>query len=514
MMRRATWTRLAAGGLVCGCLGWLLYVPYAPRRLLSVIPPGAAAVTSHYDLAGRWDDLAANPLGRRLLERLGGEGGSARDLSRMLPWVGTKDLLLANVPGDGGEPFWVLSAWIGARSHAARWWLRLRGDPRVERVDRRWWRTVTPLADGRRVYFALEEGILIGCLASGEDALAGLINGFHRRRPSLRDAWDERDIEWLLDPAREDRFWIQAGYRDGVPPDALRGELSGVSPTAARLVLLSDTPIPQGGPVPGPWQELHRLHGAAARAVLAGTGQSLRALSAWLAPGTAGRLADALCRRAGPRAAALILVGGEYGGRLNGLRVPALAFCIDISDQAQPVAWMQELLKHIRRALDIHLVLTPSGEGGAPLYTVDPAAAGRYAQLDPSERAAVALVGPWLVVSSSRQSLDRLLERQAWTPDGNGLAAAEWVHTGEHEGDILLSGWSDLRRTGKSVGNLLAVRNLVSMQSGTFSREEMMERIEQTKSWIRCVQELESARLQALRRENGAEFRLQVGKEP
>jgi hypothetical protein len=517
-------TRVVAVVFAAGCMWWLCHVPYEPRRLLRVIPPGATVVTSHYNLAGRWEALTANPLGQPLREMLQNLAGTHAE--RALRWLASRDVVAAYAPSaiDSGEPLWVFAAWMGARSHAVHWWLRLRGDVRLQAEEgRQWWRATSPLSDGRHAYLLFREGTLVVCIAGDSRDLAALEARMFRQRDSLLSYADAEDIDWLLEPERRDRFWVRSRWSNRHPLnlERVRADLKEVTGRNLRARIrvgnFRTTKSPDRDGIAGDvlqtsaWKIPAAMHGSAARTVLQGPGSSLRNLLDVFLPRRHQRFLGELLASARHRAVMIVVAGGEYGGRLKGIRVPALNVCVELGEGEDSEHFARNYLQVLNHAYRTDFVLTPRETGQDAVYAIDSRRDDDYAGRPPSERAAVAVVGHWMIFSTSRLALDAVLERRDWARGPAGDARAVWFGPDPVGNEIHARGWSDLGRTGKSVRNLLALSSMMEMQSGSASRAEVLKGTAQFRDWIECVQALRSARLEVMVSDRWMECRLELG---
>lgn len=491
--RRAVW--IAAGLFTALCVGWLCYVPYLPDRVLAPIPAQASWVSLHRDPAERWDQVASNPVVANLLRGAGMDTPLPEELSARLFRLAGREVAVAylpHLPPDGGSG-WVVVSWIGARSHWLRWGLTLRPpdelEPRVWNASRPYWTVRHRGATGQRPQFsfALEEGLLIGCFSARPESMAMLLACFDGTAGSWLSLGDAHTAP-LLRSASPDR----AMFRSSTGP-MNRLEIQNLSETRISLRMVW-AGVPAGLAAAAgaePDAMAARWFGDLPAGVAA---VSAPALYAWAgAAGGAGLAEAASSLLSDPGMGTSVvaaLFGGEFSGRLHGLRVPSATASIVIGDEVAAQRAAAVMLIRAGEALGIPLVPEPVPIDGVRVFGVGAPGHPGYGDLPPEERAAYAVVDGCLLVSSHLEPLMRLLQRRHWNPPPTSPIPPEGLWTTLHP--LAPASFScRLRETGQSLRNGLAVMRLNRLLHGG---DAGLEPMDMARNAIVGLQELGMAR--------------------
>lgn len=471
--RRLTW--VLGAGFALLCLWWAAYVPYRPERLLLPIPARADLVTRHRDLGDRLDRVVRHPIIEGLLQSI--HDGLPDTLTRdpdvrdaIVRFFG-KDVVVAHVPGAAldEDDMWVFVSWIGGWSHWLPWFI-LHAD--ADRFERHAWAggrmswtlpagTLGLSDDDMGITFAVDEGIVFGCVSRTREPMQDLFACYDGAVASVRGTQGGRASDWLNRDDVDDRGWFKRGH-------GRRAE----APVLVRVEDLDD-----GG------MELRlRVSDSGLEAPLASVSEDVG-----IAPELAGDLASAVFRlRSGPetvpslgvpiRGLILLLVGGEYGGRLHGLRIPAVVGMIPTGGESAALAWVRAALDHLNVRFDLGLYSVPSSDRDR-VYAVRSTAETVYSALPEDEQVAWTVEGDWLVFSTSRLTLESLLQRRSWamgTRHAAGLSDPwRWLADDPH----VAAGWIDVPRAGKAVRNVLAVVQLQALQTSDRTLGAKLQRV-------------------------------------
>jgi hypothetical protein len=268
-----------------------------------------------------------------------------------------------------------------------------------------------------------------------------------------------------ISPTRIAMRWTRAGGRGGAVGD------TAAAPDAAAFRWFGDLPV----------------------AVAAVSAPALRTVA--VARGSDWADAARLCIDvAGATAATVALFGGEYSGRLHGLRVPAVAVAFAVRDEAAAARAAEGILIRAGAAVGIPFLPEPGWIDETRVIGVSAPAHVGYGELPAEERAAYAIVDGWLVVSSHRGNLAQLLRRREWASGadrpGANQGSADGLWGGLHP-TAPASMSCRLPEAGQAVRNALAVYRLSRMSQGG---GDAPERWEAVRDVIAAFQELESAR--------------------
>ena len=466
MTHRILWTSLPQVGLIAGCVWWLCFVPFRPERMLLPIPEDAVAVTAHAHLADRWPMLSTNPVTRGIL--LGFLAAGADDhpvlssneaLQKSLRRLVPTDVVAAYVPGmDGVERgTWIFTSWLGGKGLWFRWAMTLaRG--KVERYGlsggRTYWvmNTDTKPSNGLPLQFsfAFEEGLVVGCLSENPHSIRVALACHDRNHPSILSI-EPRLIDWIMDAESEDRGWVCGGSKlPAVFP--VRYELTELTDDRLSAIAHSSILLPSKCS-PGKRARQPPIVEGLSNATLGITRDFLDVLFEGESGGGWSQGLRSFLEEVGANGAVIALLSGEYGGRIHSLRIPALVACIPCEGPAGVTAALRRVFRHLSVEYDISLMVTPSTDRDDPsVHSVTTARPSRYGDLAEEERAAYTVVDGWLIASSCRTTLIRLLDRREW-------AAKISKERDEEISPFWLE--FDLASGGKSIRNALAAYSLL-----------------------------------------------------
>jgi hypothetical protein len=173
---------------------------------------------------------------------------------------------------------------------------------------------------------------------------------------------------------------------------------------------------------------------------------------------------------------AAFVFGGKRSGRLMGLRVPALIVAARAAGdgEADLSSRASEALDGFNRGGGGGWIPVTQSVGGRDIVIVESTRAGFYAALAPGERAALARLDDWVVLSSSVDVLREVLEPE---PDAGGQGGepsahlARWWREFCTETDTAVHAslrlYADVPAAAKGLRNLLAVTSMALAVGGT-----------------------------------------------
>ncbi|HEY8240611.1 MAG TPA: hypothetical protein VIH35_04150, partial [Kiritimatiellia bacterium] len=449
MKRGIFWLLLVSS--LAACILWLFVVPYHPDRLYKAIPAQATVVSAHANLAGRWDDLRANPVTASFLATLGVETGEVETLSAgaaFRGWLGklaSDELVVAYVPnlGPAQQPAWIVASWIGGRSQRLRWMLSTQKSLKPETFHRYPMWTFKPAGWKRaeRVRFTLAEGMAIACISRDPGAVYEVLACLDGANPSLH-----RRDELMLSPANRgaaDRGWVRTSH-DGVY--ALERVAYAFDVLDARNIKGSVS-IPYSLPAaaaPGAdVAELGKVWGSRPLAwILADKAIVMSWLGAyWRHPWATGTIGLIAKDAQGPLA--LGLFGDPFSGRWKGLKLPTLMAGGSVVDGATAVADVREKLDTLNARYKWGLVPRELDVGSRKVCAIVSTDAGLYSFLAPNEQVGYTAGTNWLLFASNVEGLSNLLV----AADAEQGASAPSKMTA----DAPVSGWVNLAEGGKAL---------------------------------------------------------------
>lgn len=508
--RPAVWASAAVFVVACGA--WLFFVPYRPGRILAPIPAGSEWVSLHRDPAARLDQVLANPVVTNLLH---GMGVGVADLGSLPPLAGrlaNREIAVAYIPHMpmDGQPGWAAVSWVGAWSHWLRWALTIRTPPGMEQKEwgrARWYWTRPVTVGGRRLHmsFTMEEGMVIGCLGGQPESLGSLLACFDGTTPS----WGSLGVSYttfLLTDAAPDRAVRRSAFLP-VQQIAL-DELSG---RAVRARLVADA----GGGVDGAEAVAQGTVAIdwfgdlpAGVAVASADGAQMLARMGW---GDAwSETVRLLTQATGASTVTMALFGGEFSGRLHGVRVPALAAAWPVRDGPTAIRVAEAALTRVGAATGMALLSEPVDSMPEAVFSVSVPPPSEYGMLDSGERAAYAVVDGWMVASSHLDSLTRILRRRRWNPadQAAGSAGALW---GGLQPDASVTVACDLFAAGDTIRNGLAVYRLSKMMEGSAGSDGALEAVNRVRDAVTGLQQMGMGRAWFLQQDGHGMWTMEIG---
>lgn len=419
-MKSSRRLRLIALAVALAALGalWLLHVPRRPERVFRAAPAMADWVSLHDRPAERADDLLASAPARVAAESFGlsptqwAAVSSDPALRVWLRRLADRRVLIASVPLPSGRRAVYAISDIGARSMRLRWMLKMGALPAFQRFGvhggRTLWTMDVPVEDEvYRIAVTFEEGLFLAVASADPRDLALALEAYDGNLPSL--AGTPLAERLLAAGDTPDRGWW-------------RGDAFGNWGAAWVFVERADAEITGGRAEFPEWRE--RLPRPAAVSApnaaspLFGPRPFARLTfdPEWAAeqlqrlplPGPAVLLLDYV-RRETAAPAELALFGGEYSGRLFGMKTPAIAMAATLRRPDAAAAALQERMDRINAIYRTAVSLGPAPDPAGPLLAVTVSNLPFYSSLPTGEQAAVAFRQDRLYAASNLESLRAIL---------------------------------------------------------------------------------------------------------
>jgi hypothetical protein len=476
-------------------LVWIDTMPHRPHRLYRAVPIHARWVSRHLDLAGRDDAWTRHPLTVRAAEAMGYAPDDWRAWTESAAFRGWLERLCPEetvVAGwtshETGEWVWMASSWIGARSARFRWALQAGRVPGVQPAGdyagRRLWEIATGAdARGARLFFALEEGILIAAWAAQPRELCRALDAYdgtmprHPEAPLLREA-AAPDAAWWMPRGGPAQRWTlqltewtdrrialaaQAVGWDGMTASSFPGDAPASERLAAawgsspELILAADAPwllrrLPVDAPLPAEFRALFE-------AQLTGPG-------------------------------AVAVFGTPLWGRWFGLRVPGVAVLTDLRDAPAWEVALHEAKDRINARTDWGLIVgaDPLAEG---VRIFEVSGEGLYGSLPAGERAAYAVRGDGLWLAMSADTLRGLIGPAALTNGvqerrARALSTMPWLAALSTPAPV--RGWVDLERAPRTLRTALGLADLRQIAAGAPPDAPARARIRAARAGVDAVE--------------------------
>ncbi len=407
---------------VCATGWWAFHIPYAPRKIYSAIPVQASFVSAHRNLAGRWDEVSANPLTQALFADANMNAKDWRDLNadpQFRDWLSrlaSDEFVLAYVPElADGKSGWVFASWLGGRSQRLRMALQMSNIPGITYAGTRrgwpvWVASSRMFKGGEDLAFSIVEGMIVGSYSGTPNGIETVLACVDGRYPSLAL---KRDGDAITPPDPADRGWYRI-------PDATRGFFDAprlhfsfsdfasnrlAGKIRAPFALLDGAPpLPAVAPPEvANWQtdlpaSVLIMPSAPARRWLlqAGTDALTRAF------------AGLICEQAdGPLYASLF--GGDYRGLFLAMKFPAILVAAASTNAGQLPAQLAGHLAEVNSEFRWALSPDEASAGPARLWMIRATNDSIYAQSERGEQIGLAAGTNWVLAASSAHALTNIL---------------------------------------------------------------------------------------------------------
>jgi hypothetical protein len=501
---------LACAILIVIALWWSLHFPFDAERLYRAVPADSSIVTEHQALGPRWSDIAGNPL---ILAAVGATNATAAaipggilapETCRIVQLLAPRRTVAAYTAtmGLGGEPVWVLASYAGAKAQLVRWALSLGFTFGMQTVHSdgivTWAQEDRSREAGRYLSIGTSDGILVACLSNVREAAAIVLRRMETRAP-LADVLQQRMDR--PDDGAPDRFWLRwrtskgaatiqnnvAIRLDTFTAAGLRGSLTTV--LADGDAIIRDT-MPDSAK---PWDYPRRFipDPAVAVALLEPAGPRPFASFCSDAPISVRIVASALDRMSAPKPAAFAaLFHDDLGGRLLGLKVPAIVLGIRARTDANVAVEVRRVLDSLNAAnrwglLPREITL----DSGRPLTIVDSSSQDLIACLAERERPAVAMHNEWILLSSCAATLDKLIA--CMDPPGF-QRDPRWARSMDPTAPAAL--WLNAAAVEPAVRHTLAVYEISLMMGDPRKARQARSDLDPIRRWTAALAELKTIR--------------------
>lgn len=526
---------------------WVFYFPYSPAIVYRAIPSDAVLISEHERLAERWQSMARNPLVGKLLGAAGVKEKDIRESagdSAVADWVerlASRHTVVAWVPAMGrgeGESAWVLSSWVGGwRGQILRWSasLGLLKGSGLEKATVDGGREVWVFHDKKAkpddpvLSVTLIEGVFLACLSRDPlgvrflvdriESGAALLPEFQDREDRGRRAGDDRllDSGWIrLYPAQGETGYGVTDLRYGLTAVGehefsgwIRGEprllesLVGATQALDRLNVADTDGFFQAlGAAPEaclllPYRTVDALISTGTKDIRGDgakgfrlVGETLRSLAASNAP------------------VMVCMMGGDYSGRMMGLKVPALVAGIRVKEEADVIQRLYETLDRLNGLYHWKVFLRREEKSGSVM--IDSGAKGLFGSLGAREKPAVTVTNGWLILSTCLETLDSLSRtpKVGREPGLSGERLERYRDAQGAQGYL----WVDLDRSGVGMKNALAVYSLVLMVQDPEGNLQARKNVQDMKAWVETLMLLNTCRLRVKPEEDAFVLDFRMGK--
>ena len=476
--------------------------PYHPERTLRGIPAEASFVSNHHKLASRWDDIMENPSIGMLLtsfgidvEALKGQAEN-QDIRRAINHLFADQTVTAYMepPASGYAATWMISTWVGGKGQALKLLAATNGGKNLESVEKyrgralyRWQKD----PDNTPLYFSLVEGTLLAAFSQDSYAIKAMLDAMDGVRNSLdgeRNAQMVALKSWAH-PA-PDYGWWKPPQKTGL--DSLKFKFDDLDAkslaggVASRFERLVPTSI-------GPEflkAELPTLLGNAPMLLVAGHKDTLQQAALlwgqyeWMKP------IHALLQKPGLGAVGLGVVGEQYSGRIQGIKIPALVGAVRVDSRSTAETTVQSVLDQINAQFRLGLVPQQIGRGGVDLFALQGTTFSPYSLVSGNDRVCYAYNEQWLIFGSNAGALQKVLN------DASTLTeSVPWTTVMDNGFSSYAFAWSDLDKGVATMGLALTAYNMKLHFERSDKVKAKRQKIQKMRAWLEQLKGLESLSL-------------------
>jgi hypothetical protein len=488
---------------------WLFYLPYDREALYSAVPLNAVFVGEHEKVAERWQAIVENPLTLCLLKSCGMDAKDVEKsvhtpgVRRIIQRYAARDTIIAYAPslGRSGQPAWMVSSWAGSQGQILRLALTCGGLSGFKKLSfedgqQAWYTTIGKGKSEMNLSLVVVQGILLVCLSPDPSAVHYMADRVERRAsllPELRErlasASEGSESKDVLDRGWLDGAWlvgrpVVGKVRYGLNAHAECGSAGWVRGTMRlpAAPLLRDSVDFDG---------LGDLLGNAPDALLMIPFSYLDPLISTNKAGPAWKIAGPFFKEeAADRGSVFAaLFGGDYSGRILGLKVPTVMAGMEARNPDGILDRLSETTDRLNRECRWGLVPTRTEIQKRPAAVLGLSRDNLFASLKPEERPVFVAVTNWLLLCSNAETTEKLLARNRDSSEARWMAGIEKAKAAT--GYM----WIDLEASNQALKNAVAVYTLSLLVQSSEGRIESRAQLNNLSGWIDALRSLKSCRL-------------------
>ena len=360
---------------------------------------------------------------------------------------------------------------------------------------------------GQFARMALTEGRLILVLSEDPYAAKYVLETADGLRPSIRSLLDEADLA-VMASDYPDRGWVHPETWGGDVPIRYGLQLNQKTSIVARVMMQAEpagTAVNRDEPLRPPG--LQRLLGDLPQGLMmmhpAEMGDRLVAYSQ---NDLSLVVKDLLAGRdRGPLFVGIL--GGEYSGRLRGLKLPALLAGLPVMNEAEGMQLLTDTLDELNARASWGLIATDRIEEGERIRVIESTLQTPYARFPAAERLACAYRDGWLLFSSNAASLLKVMKRRepsAGEPDWYRALSAE---------EATMAIWLNLTDSAKAWRGVIKLYSLKLLLEDPDETRLVRERMNLALAWIDALEPMRSAYMEQRQRGDDIEINLRLGGE-
>lgn len=502
-------------------MSWCFIEPYTPQKIARAIPAHADFLSSHRDLAARWDEIGGSALVETVFTASGMKPDEYRAMNadpqfrdwmnRLLPG----EFIAARVPHlGGGRPSWVFVAWLGGRSAAYRLALQLSDVPGIRLVGKHdgwpiWSAEKSRSKMGEIFSISIVDGMIVAAYGAGTQPLETALDCVNGGHPSLAASPEaiiggSADSGWFKlegSPHRFDanntaRFELttftsnKLAGRLSVPRPLLDGAAQ-IRADNARGIAELQTDLPATVAILPP-----KL---AAKWTAGGADDGVRAASAELLRSQA----------SGPVFASFF--GGDYRGRFMQIRVPGLVLAAPSTNTASLATDTARLIEAINTQKPWRLELEEKLTNGFRLGVVVGRASNTvYGMTKPGDQFAVASGADWIALLSCVGAFEKITGDAVLR--ANRPLRLQTIAEAAAKRGASAALWMDFAATAPALRSATGTWVLRLKSENTRSSQQLRAQINDAMHWFNGLQPL--GQLEACAMPEGSGTRIEFSSSP
>lgn len=527
---------------------WIFYFPFSREKLYRAIPANAMFVSEHINVAERWKSIAQNPLTLCVLSTAGfkqknlNEAVMDPSLVSMLESFASRNTVIAYVPalGNGGEPAWVLSSWVGGSGQIFKWYtsgMLAKANLRKVRLEggRQIWRILKKdQPSDPDLSLAMVEGVILACISTDPSGVRFMIERIERGAALSADLRAQMDagasaiatngimdrgyLQFRNKNSDDSKVWKMAYEFSEFSQNTLKGNITGDMDFLLDRMASFNTQVSSNKGVAG-----YNLNNAPALQdlpALFGREPDLFAIVPFsiMEPLLTGRYVSRAVRiisrtvkqQSSPDSAIFLsMFSGDLSGRILGIKVPALVTGVTVDDNCNYAARISETVDVLNALYKTSLIPRKDEIEGRVVIAIDSTRQqGVYDSIAPTDKPAITLKDHWLMMSSSLGTLSNVVCASSTVKDEQS-----WVKGTGNLTNCAGYAWINLESTGNAIKNAIAAYSLVLIAQNSPNTAEIRKTLALVQTWLNVVKPVKACELKLSTNDSSFELLFAFGKD-
>jgi hypothetical protein len=195
-------------------------------------------------------------------------------------------------------------------------------------------------------------------------------------------------------------------------------------------------------------------------------------------------------------ACALGLFGGDFSGRLKGIKVPTLMAALQLTEGNSAAEFIQQLIDDWNARYKVGLVPVAVPVGTSTIWRIEGTSENMYSGLGPGEQIAVTQSGDWMVVSSNFKGLNALVLSRSNTIGESNPGWSERIRDAVADGAIGYFGF-DLAKGTEMFRLAITAYSLKLLFEDASGTRALRQQLNEAKAWLEILSKLEHLDLYA-----------------